>query len=389
MRKNFIKNLPIRSKLATATYVTYFVIVLLFLGVRLLSAFGLLDFMPSIVRSVVTTIFIQIILMFTICLFMFSGIMKNKPKDTLNYWGYKKTSSKTLCYAVILGFIVFFLNSYIASFFATLLEAIGFRSSTVVYESYPWWLLLLNIVFTALLPAVCEETAHRGLLLKGSLGLGATKAIIISAFLFGLLHMNIQQFFYATIIGLYLGYLTIHCDSIFPAIIIHFMNNALSTIVTYSAVNGLWLTKFLDKVTNVEANPVTGLIFNFVLLCLLAFGLWQLTKKLILDSGNDRIKDIQEEIYKGLVKQDYLDTVGRSKKDVLGQDNVMPREIFVDVEELFLEKNLKLGYMSKIDKKIMEDEQTYKHNFWTIATMTLSFVIGIAVTIFTLVWGLL
>lgn len=389
MRKNFIRNLPIRNKLSRATYVTYFVIVLLFLGIRLLSSFGLLNFIPGVVRSIVSTIFIQIILMFTVCLFMFSGLMKNKPVDTLSYWGYKKTSSRTIVYAVILGFIVFFLNSYIASFFAAILEAIGFRSATVVYESYPWWLLILNIIFTALLPAICEETTHRGLLLKGSLGMGATKSIVISALLFGLLHMNIQQFFYATIIGLYLGYLTIHCDSIFPAIIIHFMNNALSTLVTFSAVNGLWLTKFLDKVTNVEANPVTGLMFNFLLLCLLGFGLWQLTKKLIQDSGNDRIKDIQEEIYKGIVKQDYLDTVGRSKNDVLGQDNQMPREIIVDVEELFLEKNVKLGYMSKIDMDIMKDYQSYKPDFWTIATMTLSFVIGIGVTVFTLVWGLL
>lgn len=391
MKQNFVqKNLSLRNKVSQAGFVTYFVIVLLFLGLRLLSAFGLLDFIPSVVRSVVTTVFIQVILMFTVCIFMFSGMTKQKPKDTLKFFGFKKISGKAWLFSFILGVIIFFLNSYIASFFSNILEAIGFRSPTTQILDYPWWLFILNIFLTALLPAICEETAHRGMLLKSSLGFGATKAIVISALLFGLLHMNIQQFFYATIIGLYLGFLAMHCDSIFPGIVIHFMNNALSVLMTFSVVNNLGFSNILNKVTAITSdNLVVGLLFNAVFLALLVMGLIFFTKKLIHETSEARVKDLQAHIYNDLVKQEYMENISQSKRAVKGEIGDKPEEIYVDVEEMFLDKNIKLGYMTKLDRQLIKDETKYKPDFWTITTMTLSFVIGVAVTIFTLIWGLL
>ncbi len=346
--------------------------------------------MSPTVKGVVTTIFIQIILMFTICLFMFSGLLKNKPRDTLKFYGYKKMPLKAWVIAFVLGLIVFFLNSYIASFFSTVLEAIGFRSQTSVMTEYPWWLFILNIFFTALLPAVCEETTHRGMLLKGSLGFGATKAIIISALLFGLLHMNIQQFFYATIIGLYLGFIALHSDSIYPCIVIHFMNNALSTLMTFSSVNDFGFSRIFDKVTSIGSNNVfVGVLFNMVFVSLLVIGLVYFTRKLIYITSESRVKDLQQHVYNDLVKLEYLENINKSKNMAIGNEDSPKIEMEVNVEEMFFDKNIKLGYMTQLDEQIIKGEKQYKPDFITVLTMTLSAVVGVAVTIFTLVWGLL
>ncbi len=382
-------SLPLRNKISRVAYSTYFVIVLLFLGIRLLSAFNLLNFMPTIVRNVVSSIFIQIILMFSIALFMFSGLMKRKPKEVLRYYGFKKIGKKAWVYAILLGVVVFFLNSYIASIFGQFLEAIGFRSPNAQMTQYPWWLFILNIFLTALLPAVCEETAHRGLLLRGSLGFGATKAIIISGLLFGLMHMNINQFFYATIIGFYLGYLAIHSDSIIPGIVIHFINNALSTLLTFSAVNDLGFVKIFDRVTAISSNnPIIGIIFNGLFVALLVILFVMLTKKLITETSEKRVCDLEINIGNDLIKKEYIDNLLQSQKALQGESDLNKVE-YIDIQELYLNKNIELGYMTELDKEVLFSGQNYKPDHITNLTLAFSFIVGIAVTIFTLVWGLL
>ena len=148
MKKN-IKNqaLPIRNKVSQATYCTYFTCAILFVAWCMLLNFGVLDFIPPLARSIISSIFIQIILMFTISIFMFSGFLKRNPKDTFKFYGFKKITKKAWLYAFILGIIVFFLNSYIASFFANILEFLGFRSGGEAMTSYPWWFFILNIFY--------------------------------------------------------------------------------------------------------------------------------------------------------------------------------------------------------------------------------------------------
>ncbi len=87
---------------------------------------------------------------------------------------------------------------------------------------------VLCLIGLAVMPALCEEFAMRccsvGLLKK----YGKAFAVVSVSIMFGILHLNVTQFIFATLIGLILGYVTIKTDSIWPAIIIHFCNNAMS-----------------------------------------------------------------------------------------------------------------------------------------------------------------
>ncbi|MBI3469569.1 MAG: CPBP family intramembrane metalloprotease, partial [Planctomycetes bacterium] len=86
----------------------------------------------------------------------------------------------------------------------------------------------VKLLVMALLPAVCEEIAFRGFILAGFRHLGRKRlAIFLSAFVFGVVHGWLQQSIVATVTGCVLGYVVVQTGSILPAMLIHFVNNAL------------------------------------------------------------------------------------------------------------------------------------------------------------------
>jgi len=99
----------------------------------------------------------------------------------------------------------------------------------------PFWQLLL---LGALLPAVCEEAAFRGVLL-GSVRrtLGSASAIIISSLVFGLFHMTAVRFLPTAFLGLMLGLSVVLTGSLLPAIVWHALNNALARLVSGTSLD--------------------------------------------------------------------------------------------------------------------------------------------------------
>jgi sodium transport system permease protein len=94
----------------------------------------------------------------------------------------------------------------------------------------PTALLLLAVV-----PAICEEVAFRGFILSGLRSrYRAWSAIVLSALLFGLLHVLLslfQQLFNATLLGLVLGLLAIRTRSLWPGVLFHATNNGLAVLM--------------------------------------------------------------------------------------------------------------------------------------------------------------
>jgi membrane protease YdiL (CAAX protease family) len=87
------------------------------------------------------------------------------------------------------------------------------------------------IIVIGIIPGLMEELFFRGLILDGlNRNYTKRKAIIISAFLFGVLHLNPWQFYSGFIIGLISAWICINTGSILLSIYIHFFNNMLYTI---------------------------------------------------------------------------------------------------------------------------------------------------------------
>jgi hypothetical protein len=91
----------------------------------------------------------------------------------------------------------------------------------------PFWYLMLSI---AIAPAIFEELVLRGVVLDAYRGQNLYIAVVMNGFLFGLFHMNINQFVYTFFIGVILALSVYYTNSIFAGMLIHFMNNMLSVI---------------------------------------------------------------------------------------------------------------------------------------------------------------
>lgn len=90
---------------------------------------------------------------------------------------------------------------------------------------------LVNLVFIALLPAVCEEFVFRGALYGTYRKFGARKALFVSALLFGFLHMNFNQFIYTVAAGILFALLFEGTGSLVYSMLAHFLMNGTSVFV--------------------------------------------------------------------------------------------------------------------------------------------------------------
>lgn len=89
---------------------------------------------------------------------------------------------------------------------------------------------LIVIIFSSIVVAgFSEEMFFRGFI-QGALerNWDVTKAVVLTAILFALLHANPWWAFQITVLGLALGLMVWKSDSVLPAIIVHGMNNGIS-----------------------------------------------------------------------------------------------------------------------------------------------------------------
>ena len=92
--------------------------------------------------------------------------------------------------------------------------------------------LWLAIGVMALLPAVCEEVAFRGFILSGFRRLGRKwTAIALSSVFFGAVHVFFQQSLLACLLGMVIGFVAVQSGSLLPAIVFHFVHNALGVLL--------------------------------------------------------------------------------------------------------------------------------------------------------------
>lgn len=122
---------------------------------------------------------------------------------------------------------------------------------------------------------VCEEIAFRGILFSGFKKSGRIFAAIIwSGLLFGLFHMNLNQFGYACAIGIISALLIEATGSIWPSITMHVIINSYNVLQLYISqfVYGLLGTDIEELVSSEEMISKTNLIIMAAFLLIPAAG---------------------------------------------------------------------------------------------------------------------
>lgn len=137
-------------------------------------------------------------------------------------------------------------------------QPVGNALLSVVTEGNVW----ISAIYTVLLAPVFEEILFRKLICDRVVQYGQRTAVLVSGLLFGLFHMNFNQFFYAAFLGGFFAFIYVRTGNLKYTIALHMIVNFLGTVV-----GGLLLQ-------NVDMLSLQGmLIFGVYSMCVYAIGI--------------------------------------------------------------------------------------------------------------------
>lgn len=365
------------------TFCIYFICMALFCGMRILSEMGTFNSIESPeIRSLVTTLIIQLGIMFLLPLILCCIFFRKKPKEVLKHNEYKAIGGKALMVCFVLGVLIYMLNVAISAVSNGIIQSFGYKNYVTAEATSltPKQLFFLELFLVAVLPAICEEFLHRGVLLQGIRSIGYKKAIVISGLLFGLIHFAITQTLYATVIGILLGFVAIASKSIIPAIIIHFTNNTISLYLSFASTYNWPGSGTIDSISGllVNSNPLITFLAVFAFLSIVCAGIVLLIYSLF---RLTTLKYIQKEMDAKIREMRY----GNDKtiQGIAGIKKV------VEIVETSYTLNLYTPPIeSPIDIMLPPQPDIYKSRFIDRVFFYGSALLGLLVTIFTFIWGL-
>lgn len=371
-----------KKKSIYKVFAIYYICMVAFCVVRIFSSYGFL-IPKGRAGDIVYSLIIQVGVLCLLPFVLYSLRLRCKPKEVFEHCNFNKMNISVIFISIVLGVLCFVINVAVSSLFNGMLSFSGYRfgsGGAVDPEYYSTWNFFLQLFLVAVLPAVCEEFLHRGILLQGIKHAGFKKAILISSLFFALLHLNIEQFFYAFVIGIILGFVSVVAKNIYPAIIIHFVNNGIATYIDFAGAKDWIFGDVLDLLSEflLKNNPVTVFIVisivMIVVVALLFLFIWLLYKQTIVRKVNKAVNKAYNN----------FSVFGRNEPIKVSEE----QEVIVDLLESSTLLNLNYKAMDNpIDIVMPKEKSRYKINardkvfFWGVL------VLGVLVTIFTYTWG--
>ncbi len=133
--------------------------------------------------------------------------------------------------------------------------------------------LLFNLVVLAITPALCEELLFRGYVQRQlERGAGVVVGILVSGVVFGLYHLRLTQAIPLCVLGVYLAWLVWRTGSLWPAIVVHFINNAMAIAI------GAYLSRRDDvEIADIEAMemPWYLVVGGLAIFLVTVVGMWR------------------------------------------------------------------------------------------------------------------
>ena len=333
-----------------------------FVAITLVAIIFVLGYLGILQNEILTSFLIQIVVMFAIPMLMYSLLTKKRLKETLTDAGLKKVTTNTIIISIGLGFTLYFINTFVADTFSSIIAMFGYEniSSGTSQTTVTYGTLLKELILSCVLPGFCEEFLHRGIMLHANKKYSNPKfCLIISSLLFGLVHLNIRQFFYAAILGFLMGYTTLVADSIIPSIIAHFMNNFLSTYFFYGSQFKWPLASFVAEIREYfYGNIMIFMISSTLCVVLLFLAYIKLTKLL----QKERLK---KEIHL-IIKETQMEKLTMEEAQIK----------FEEINQL-----LKLNALNQNNQN--------KSTFFDKIFLISSIVLGVLITISSFIWGVI
>lgn len=175
-------------------------------------------------------------------------------------------SPKTTVLLIGLGLLACSFGNIVSSVFVVGLNSIGITlTSPSVDVPEGVFGKILFILYVAVLPALLEEFAIRGVVMQPLRRYGDGFAIIASSLIFALMHGNWVQAPFAFIAGIGIGYTVVLSGSMWTGIIIHLVNNLFSA--TMSILQSAVSENVYDAVVLISSAAIA----MFGLICVAVF----------------------------------------------------------------------------------------------------------------------
>ena len=376
-----------KNRLLTSA-IAYFIASVLFVGLKILNELNLLNFLGKNAGIYVNMV-VQIGIVFLVPFGVLMLLNKESPKQTLKFVGVRKVSLNMIGWSFLMGIIMYFAVVIVSSIFSGLLTVIGYENPFASLSSFSSpnniKQYLIGVVMVCVLPGFCEEFLTRGVILSGVRSkMGDRIAIVISAVAFGLLHMNINQAFYTTVLGLVAGLIVYQVGSIWPAVIIHFTSNLCSITNSYllniNFLNGRYV-KFLESIF---AGSLLSVIFKFALISILIIMAFAFVFSKIYKLAKAR--QMHTKIY-DILKQHNIE-VGPDGKTKFESDG----QVFIDLKNAVIaEMASRVRVPANASDFLVPrtERDKYKPSALELAFIAGGMVLTGLITIATFIWGII
>lgn len=151
-----------------------------------------------------------------------------------------------LCFAV--SFASNYIGQYISSWFSVLT---GIKIENELGQMTGMTPFGINLLFVGILAPIFEELFYRKAVIDRLRRYGDLPAILLSGLIFGLVHGNLNQMFYATAVGILLSFIYVRTGSVLYTISIH---------AAFNMIGGVYTTELLrrlgDSLTPAEGDTV-------------------------------------------------------------------------------------------------------------------------------------
>lgn len=165
--------------------------------------------------------------------------------------------------------------SIIGSIIASVIN--GFMSDTINVSSNSglqtmfdntFWIMAIDVIICA---PIIEEFVMRKVLIDRVRCYGKKTAVIMSGVLFGLLHGNIEQFFYTFFVGMILAFVYVKTGKLRYSILIHCVLNTTSTVLQYCIMQLPIddmddMTKMTDAILKNDRMAIFFVIMTFIVI---------------------------------------------------------------------------------------------------------------------------
>ncbi len=140
---------------------------------------------------------------------------------------FRRIDLLTVFMSFLTGLLLLPLVTFINAF--SMLFATNYVSeSSVQFMENPFW---VNLLVIAVIPAVVEELVYRGVFYHAYREKGVLMGALASALVFGIMHRNLNQFFYAAVLGVIFSVMLEITGSIYASMTAHFAINGWNVLL--------------------------------------------------------------------------------------------------------------------------------------------------------------